>query len=443
MVDPSDGEAFAEIARGGADDVDRAVASARGAYESHWGRTPAFERGRLLRRLGERVEACGEELAALESRDTGKPLKQARVDAAVAARYFEFYAGAADKLHGDTLPFLDGYQVVTLREPFGVTGHIIPWNYPLQMGARTMAAALAAGNALVLKPAEEACLTVLRLAELALAAGLPADVVNIVTGYGEEAGAALAAHGDVDHVSFTGSPEVGTLVQQAAARRNAGCTMELGGKSPQIVFADADFDAAVPVIVNAIIQNAGQTCSAGSRLLVEDRAYDAFMGLVAERFGGLRAGAAARDLDCGPLISATQKTRVEGYVEGARASFSGGAGLLSTTADYTHFLEALRRGGPILGRKSVELMTVNHLPADMASLLPGTGFGLGFAVASDLGASGQPGSVGEYSWGGAYHTRYWVDPVEELTVVYMTQVLPAPGLDDFAKVRALIYQAVE
>ena len=131
------------------------------------------------------------------------------------------------------------------------------------------------------------------------------------------------------------------------------------------------------------------------------------------------------------------------YVEGARASFSGGAGLLSTTADYTRFLEALRLGGPILGRKSVELMTVNHLPADMASLLPGTGFGLGFAVASDLGASGQPGSVGEYSWGGAYHTSYWVDPAEKLTVVYMTQVLPAPGLDDFAKVRALIYQAVE
>ena len=131
------------------------------------------------------------------------------------------------------------------------------------------------------------------------------------------------------------------------------------------------------------------------------------------------------------------------FIEGPRASFSGGAGLLSTTADYTRFLEALRRGGPILGRKSVELMTVNHLPAYMASLLPGTGFGLGFAVASDLGASGQPGSVGEYSWGGAYHTRYWVDPVDELTVVYMTQVLPAPGLDDFAKVRALIYQAVE
>ena len=148
----------------------------------------------------------------------------------------------------------------------------------------------------------------------------------------------------------------------------------------------------------------------------------------------------------GDLVLADAGTPFHGqghYVEGPRASFSGGAGLLSTTADYTRFLEALRRGGPILGRKSVESMTVNHLPADMASLLPGTGFGLGFAVASDLGASGQPGSVGEYSWGGAYHTSYWVDPAEKLTVVYMTQVLPAPGLDDFAKVRALIYQAVE
>ncbi len=318
MIDPSDGEAFAEIARGGGQDIDRAVASARKAFYSHWAKTPGFTRGRLIRRLGELVDTHHDELASLEARDTGKPLKQANVDATVAARYFEFYAGAADKLHGDTLPFLYDYQVLTLREPFGVTGHIIPWNYPLQMGARTMAAALAAGNALVLKPAEEACLTVLRLGELALEAGVPADVVNIVTGYGEEAGAALAAHGDVDHVSFTGSPEVGTLVQQATAKRNVSCTMELGGKSPQIVFADADFDAALPVIINAIIQNAGQTCSAGSRLLVESNAYDEFIGLVAERFGQLRAGASSKDLDCGPLINATQRTRVNGYIERAR-----------------------------------------------------------------------------------------------------------------------------
>ncbi|MDA0261450.1 MAG: aldehyde dehydrogenase family protein, partial [Proteobacteria bacterium] len=206
MINPSDGKAFAEIARGTGEDIDRAVASARKAFESHWFKTPGFERGRLLRRLGELVESHHDELAELESRDTGKPRKQSNVDATVAARYFEFYSGAADKLHGDTLPFLSDYQVLTLREPLGVTGHIIPWNYPLQMGARTLGATLAAGNTLVLKPAEEACLSVVRLTELALEAGIPADVVNTVTGYGEEAGAALAGHPGIDHVSFTGSP---------------------------------------------------------------------------------------------------------------------------------------------------------------------------------------------------------------------------------------------
>ena len=318
VIDPSDGSAFAEIARGGAEDIDRAVASARAAFQTHWCKTPGFERGRLIRRLGELVEAHHDELAELESRDTGKPYKQSRVDATVAARYFEFYGGAADKLHGDTIPFMNDYQVLTLREPCGVTGHIIPWNYPLQMGSRTMAATLAAGNAMVLKPAEEACMTVLRLTELALEAGVPADVINVVTGYGEEAGAALAAHADLDHILFTGSPDVGTLVQQAAARHNVGCTMELGGKSPQIVFADADFDAALPIVVNAIIQNAGQTCSAGSRLLVEASAYEEFIGLVSERFGELRAGPASMDLDCGPLISEAQRARVNSYLTRAR-----------------------------------------------------------------------------------------------------------------------------
>ena len=319
MIDPSEGREFARIARGRAEDIDRAVASARRAYETHWRKVPGVERGRFLAKIAEAIRTHAEELATLEARDTGKPLKQARVDATVAARYFEFYAGAADKIHGDAIPFLSEYQVIAIREPYGVTGHIIPWNYPLQMGARTIAAALAAGNALVLKPAEEACLAVIRLAELALAAGLPPDVLNLVTGLGEEAGAALAGHADIDHVSFTGSPEVGTLVQQAAARRNAGCTMELGGKSPQIVFADASLEAAVPTIVNAIIQNAGQTCSAGSRLLVERRVYDGVVGQVAERFAKLRVGPALADLDCGPLISAAQKQRVEGFLTKAAA----------------------------------------------------------------------------------------------------------------------------
>ncbi len=317
VLDPSDGAAFTEIASGGAEDINRAVASARKAFENHWSKTAGFERGRLLRRLGDLVDAHHDELAELESRDTGKPLKQSNVDATVAARYFEFYGGAADKLHGDTIPFLSDYQAFTLREPFGVTGHIIPWNYPLQMGARTIAATLAAGNAMVLKPSEEACLSVLRLAELALEAGIPPDAINVVTGYGEEAGAALAAHAGVDHVSFTGSPEVGTLVQRAAATHNVSCTMELGGKSPQIVFADADFEAALPVVINAIVQNAGQTCSAGSRLLIEESAYGKFVDLLSDRFSQLRAGPAAKDLDCGPLISETQRARVNSFLERA------------------------------------------------------------------------------------------------------------------------------
>ncbi len=314
LIDPSDGIEFSRLARGAEADIDLAVSTARGAFEDHWRKTAGAERGRLIARLGDAVASHAEELAALESRDTGKPLKQAKVDATVAARYFEYYAGAADKIHGDTIPFLDDYQALTIRQPHGVTGHIIPWNYPLQMAARTIAATMAAGNAMVLKPAEEACLTVMRLAELALEAGFPPDVINVVTGYGEEAGAALAAHGGVDHVCFTGSPAVGTLVQKAAAERNRSCTMELGGKSPQIVFADADFEAALPVILNAIVQNAGQTCSAGSRLLVEAKAYDEFIEALRGRFTGLRAGASSMDLDCGPLINQTQYDRVCGFV---------------------------------------------------------------------------------------------------------------------------------
>ena len=211
-------------------------------------------------------------------------MKQARADAVAVARYFEYYGGAADKLHGDTIPFLDGYFVATVWEPKGVTGHIIPWNYPSQMFGRTVAASLAVGNACVMKPAEEACLAPLRLAELAAEAGFPEGALNVVPGLGEEAGAALADHPGIDFISFTGSLEVGTLVQTAAARNHIGCTLELGGKSPQIVFADADWDAALASVVAAIVQNAGQTCSAGSRLLLERKIWDRFMADLAARF---------------------------------------------------------------------------------------------------------------------------------------------------------------
>ena len=194
-------------------------------------------------------------------------------------------------MHGDAVPFLDGYMVTVLREPKGVTGHIIPWNYPAQMFGRTLAPALAMGNATVVKPAEEACLT--PAASGAIGAGgrtFPAGAMNMVTGLGEEAGAALAVHPGIDFISFTGSPEVGTLVQIAAAKNHIGCTLELGGKSPQIVFEDADFDAVVPVVVSAIVQNGGQTCSAGSRVLVQKSIYEEFVARVAARFKTLRVG---------------------------------------------------------------------------------------------------------------------------------------------------------
>lgn len=196
-------------------------------------------------------------------------MKQARADAAAIVRYFEFYAGAADKLHGDTIPYQAGYTVLTLREPHGVTGHIVPWNYPMQIFGRCVGGALAAGNTCVVKPAEDACLSILRVAELAAEAGFPEGALNIVTGYGHEAGDLLVKHPDVNHVSFTGSPNVGKLVVRAAAEHHTPVTLELGGKSPQVVFEDADMDALLPVVVNAIVQNAGQTCSAGSRLLVQ------------------------------------------------------------------------------------------------------------------------------------------------------------------------------
>jgi aldehyde dehydrogenase (NAD+) len=319
VVNPSDGAVFAAIARGGARDVDAAVRAARAAAEGAWGRMPAAERGRVLTRLARAVQDDHETIARLESADTGKPLRQGRADATALARYFEYYGAAADKLHGETIPFLDGYTVMTFWEPHGVTGHIIPWNYPSQIFGRSVGAALAVGNACVVKPAEEACLAILRIAELGQAAGLPPGALNVVTGYGAEAGAALAAHPGIDHISFTGSPETGAAVQAAAARNNKPVTMELGGKSPQLVFADADLDAALPFLVNAAIQNAGQTCSAGSRLLVEEAAYERVRDAVAARFRQLRAGPSDMDPDVGPLISRRQQERVQGHLDRATA----------------------------------------------------------------------------------------------------------------------------
>lgn len=316
---PSDGKVFSSIPASGAADVDRAVQSAHKAfYEGPWAKMPAVERGRCLTRLGLLVEKHGDELAALESRDTGKPVRQGKADVVATMRYYEFYGGAGDKIHGDTIPFLDGYTALTLREPHGVVAGIIPWNYPMQILARVAGAALAMGNTLVVKPAEDASLTTIRIAELALEAGIPAGVFNVITGYGRDAGAALSSHPLVDYVTFTGSTGTGTAIQQAAAINNRGVTMELGGKSAQIVFADADVEAALPVLVNAIIQNAGQTCSAGSRVLIEKPIYEKVATALAERFSKLVAGPHVADLDLGPLINGKQRDRVAGMVAAAR-----------------------------------------------------------------------------------------------------------------------------
>ena len=320
VLDPSDGQPFDELQRSNAQDIDAAVRAARDCFDNTWHKVSAAERGRLMTKLSQKIAAHADELALLEQRDCGKPVKQARADALALVRYFEFYAGACDKLHGETIPYQDGYSVFTWREPHGVTGHIIPWNYPMQIFGRSVGGALAAGNACVVKPAEDACLSLIRVAQLAAEVGFPPGAINIVTGYGHEVGDALARHPGIDHISFTGSPSVGTLIQQVAAERHCPVTLELGGKSPQLIFADADLDAAIPVIINAIVQNAGQTCSAGSRVLIERGIYEPLLDRLGKAFEALRVGPAAMDLDLGPLIRQSQQQRVWDFLSDAHAA---------------------------------------------------------------------------------------------------------------------------
>ena len=391
VVAPADGEAFDHIARGTSHEVDLAVAAARAALNGPWGRMTATERGRVLVKIGETVLGHEEELAQIEARDTGKPMATARNDIKVLGRYFEFYGSAADKVHGQTIPFLPGHQVSLLREPLGVTAHIIPWNYPAQMLGRTVAPALAMGNATVLKPAEDTSLSALRFAELATAAGLPEGALNIVTGLGEEAGAALAAHPGIDFISFTGSNEVGTLVQQAAARNAVKCVLELGGKSPQIVFEDVDIERAVPIVVRAIVQNAGQTCTAGSRLLVQRSLFEHFTGRVAEAFAKVRVGTPAMDFDCGPLMNPAQQRRVQRYIDLARAAGIAvlAEGSIAADAPRTGYYVKPTLFGPVprdaaLAREEVFGPVLAAMPfddeADAIRLANGTDYGLLAAV---------------------------------------------------------------
>ncbi|MDE3133021.1 MAG: aldehyde dehydrogenase family protein [Acidobacteriota bacterium] len=317
-VDPSTREAFASIHESSAEEVDAAVEAARRAQRAPGWRVPA-NRATALRAVARVIEARADELATLECRDTGKPLSQARADVDVTVKYFDFYAGAADKLLGTSIPLGPGFVDFTTREPWGVCGQIIPWNYPMQVLARCAAPALAAGNAVVLKPSELGSVTPVMIERLARDAGLPEGVFKVVTGHGP-VGERLVAHEQVDFVTFVGSAAVGRVVATAAAARLAPVQLELGGKSPNVVFASADLERAVPAIVKSLIQNAGQSCSAGSRLLVDERVHDELVARLAAAMRALTIGAGIDDPDLGPLISARQFERAEGMLQRALAA---------------------------------------------------------------------------------------------------------------------------
>jgi len=320
---PATGEVLARVAAGDSEDIDRAVKTARAALETGpWSAMKPNERGRLMHRLGDLILEHGDELAALETLDNGKPLGIARAaDVALAADHFHYYAGWATKIEGNTIPISSpgDYHAYTLRDPVGVVGQIIPWNFPLLMAAWKLGPALAAGVTVVLKPAEQTPLSALRLGELILEAGIPPGVVNVVPGLGETAGAALAAHDDVDKVAFTGSTEVGRLIVRAAAGNLKKVSLELGGKSPNIVFADADLESAIPGAANAIFFNHGQCCCAGSRLYADASIYDAVVEGVADCAKQINVGSGLDpDTDMGPLVSQEQFDRVTSYLQSGR-----------------------------------------------------------------------------------------------------------------------------
>ncbi len=330
-INPATGKVQAEVAAAGKEDVDRAVRSGREAFEGAWGDTSPSQRGKILWKLADLIEENIEELALVETLDNGKPLAEAKGDMGFAAECFRYYAGAATKIDGRTVtPSNPGaWHAFTRREPLGVVAQIIPWNFPLMMASWKVAPALAAGNSVVLKPAEQTPLSALRLGELFLEAGLPAGALNVVNGDGAVTGAALAEHEGIDKVAFTGSAETGRIILKAAAGNLKKVSLELGGKSPNVVFADADLEAATATAAGAIFSHMGEVCIAGSRLYVQEDVFEDVVGGVAEAAKSLKIGAGHEpDSQLGPLVSDEQFARVMGYVEegieqGARAVAGG------------------------------------------------------------------------------------------------------------------------
>lgn len=316
-IDPSTEEVLAAISRGYSEDVDDAVAAAREAFGA-WRRVEPEERGKLLYKVARELEARIDEFAELETLDTGKPLAHARGEISGCVSYFDYYAGAADKIHGETIPLGPDYLNYTVREPLGVTAHIVPWNMPLSMICRSLAPALAAGNTAVIKPAEQTPLTALKFAEIFLNLDFPPGVYNVVTGFGHDAGKALSEHPGIDSITFTGSVETGRNILRAAAEHVKPVVLELGGKSPQIIFSDTDLDLAAGEISKGIYSNTGQYCDAGSRLVVEEGVREPLLEKILDHSREIKLGAGMDNPDMGPLVSAEHLERVLGYIDTGR-----------------------------------------------------------------------------------------------------------------------------
>lgn len=412
--DPSTGEVHARVASGAASDIDSTVATARAA-QPQWAAAPPRERGLALIALSDVILRQEDELTDLEVRDTGKPVREARDDVQTAAGYFRFYGEAIDKVHGHRIDVPGGFAT-TQSVPYGVTGHIIPWNFPIALFGRTVAPALAVGNACVVKPAPETPLSALAVGRMASEVGLPSGVLNVVPGLGAVAGAALTRHPDINHISFTGSREVGQEVMRTSADLTRPVMLELGGKSPSVVFADADLSSVVPTLKAAALTNAGQVCSALTRVLVERPLHDALVDALVSEFQQVKIGPGSDDPELGPLISERQRGRVQNYVtigrqEGVKVAVGGDLPNLDSGGYF--FAPTLLTGvdaGMRIAREEIFGPVLSVLPFDRPDeavrVANGTDYGLVAAIwtsdidrALSLAASLVAGQVYVNNWG--------------------------------------------